>query len=496
MVWIEIDSRLRIDPAELPDGAEKELRDLFTHKNPKRAMLQRAKVRGWWNEPVMIPTHGTDKAGRITLPRGGMSKVRQLFFEKGIEFRVRDRRIKVEWDPSVPDSNVELRGYQERLVEAFEAKENCLGKSGTGSGKTTALLALYGRLKVPTIVVVHTLGLAEQWAERAVAELGLSPKDVGMIGDGQFRLRHLTIGTVKSISNAVEKDPDFVNRWGCIMCDEVHLFAARSLFAVVDKFPARYRVGASDDEKRKDQLQFLIYDLFGQVAAHVTDEELVDNGHVMDVEVLVVPTEFRADWYAVGDDDKSPDYGRLLAEMASDDDRNEVIQRVLSAELAEGRQVIVFGKERDHCRRIASEVARQNVPSGFLIGGADYKAEFRRTKLGMKKGEIRVGIGTYQACGIALDIPGVEVGIAAAPCLANRTTFRQGKGRVCRKPKGKTVARLYVLWDREVFGLRHLENAARWAPTVFVWDEGRWVPVREFLKKERMSLKEADDGEA
>lgn len=491
MVRVIVDSRVRLDPRELPEGFADELRALFTHKNPKREQLKRGKVRGWWNEPALIATWTEAPDGVLGFPRGGMSKVRDLLRARAVDFKVVDMRRKYDPDPEIPDSIVALREYQQRLVDAFTTRENCLGKSGTGSGKTTALLALYARLKVPTLVLVHQVGLAEQWAERAVAELGMRASDVGLIGSGKHQIRNLTIGIPKSVMNMVEKDPSFLDLWGAVFVDEVHLFAAQSLFACVDLFPARYRIGASDDEKRKDQKEFLLYDLFGAVAAAVTDEELVGGGHVMGVEVLLVPTEFEADWYVTGDDeDKRPDYGVLLRELSEDPARNEIIERILATEIAEGRQAIVFARERDHCRAIATMVARQGVPAGFLLGGPDYREEFRKTKAGLKSGATRVGVGTYQACGVSLDVPSVEIGICAAPCLANRTTFRQARGRVCRKPFGKTVARLYIPWDRKVFGLRHLENASRWNPLTFVWDGGTWVPAKAYLKRERIAAKQ------
>lgn len=488
MLLVEVDNRVRVDLRQHPEAAE-DLRKQFTHENPKRAQMKAAKVRNWWGEPSHIPTWGEDARGWTTFPRGGMARVREGLAKHGIQFAIRDLRRKHESDPSVPETTMVLRPFQERLAQAALAKENCLIRSGTGSGKSTILLALYARMKVPTLIIVHQIALAEQWIERAVSELGMSEDDVGMIGDGKKRVRHLTIGIPKSIAILAAKDPSFVDRWGAVFVDEVHLFAARTLFAVVDQFRARYRIGASDDERRKDRMEFLIYDQFAALAAEATDREIIETKAVFEVEVLLVPTEFEADWYACPEGDKSPDFGILVRAMADDPARNAIIDRILATELADGRQIIVFGKERDQCRQLGAMAGRR-APTGYLIGGADYRKEYRRTKVGMRAGKIRVGVGTYQACGASLDIPTVEVGIAAAPCLANRTTFRQGRGRIARRPAGKTTARFYVLVDLKVFGLRHVENAARWNPKTFVWDGGAWVPAREFLKRARIAQKE------
>jgi superfamily II DNA or RNA helicase len=382
-------------------------------------------------------------------------------------------------------------------VDAIIRKENCLIKSGTGSGKTTAMIATIARLKTPTLVVVHSSGLLDQWAERVHKELGMPAKDIGIVGSGTARVRDLTIGIQKSVLNLVQKDDAFRNRFGCVFADEVHKFAATTFFGCIDPFPARYRVGASDDVKRKDRKEFLIHDLFGDVAESVSDEELIDGGHVLEVEVIMVPTNFRADWYGIPteeDDSKRPEFGRLIEEMADDPARNALITSLVEAEVGEGRQVLAMAHRREHCLVMGARASASGAATGYLIGGLDYREEFRRTSKGLTAGSIRVGVGTYQACGTGIDIPSIEVGIAATPILSNKGAFRQVRGRMCRAPEGKKVARLYALWDRHVYGFRHLENACRWNGSTFVLDGHAYVPGREYLKTARRREKEQADG--
>lgn len=487
MIVVQVDNRIRI--SGLSEDEAKSLYAQFIHKNAKHHSMKAAKIRGWWAEPALIPTWDEDTLGRLSLPRGGMGRVRLFLKNLGKKFRVDDARLK--WDEvDVPDTTTELWPHQERIVEACIRKENCLVKSGTGSGKTSALLALHARIKVPTLVVVHSAALADQWVKRAKSELGLKDSEIGRVGGGKRTVRNLTIGIQKSVANLAQTDPPFTTEFGAVFADEVHKFAAKTFFAAIDPFSARYRVGASDDVKRKDKKEFLIHDLFGDVAEEVSDEELVRGGHVMDVEVLCVPTQHRADWYGIPteeDPTKRPDFGRLLAGMAQDPLRQEAIQGIIAREVAEGRTILVMAHHREHCLAIgqaAAKVAR----SGYLIGGADYKQEYDRTLAGMKSGKIQVGIGTYQAVGTGIDIPNIEVGIACTPILANKSSFRQSRGRVCRAPKGKTVARFYVLLDPP-FAERHLENACRWNEKTFVWDGTQWANGRDYLRQ----LRRAED---
>jgi superfamily II DNA or RNA helicase len=482
---IVVDSRAAFDPVDVGEEAAAEIRAAFMHENPKHAAMRHAKIRGWWNEPKVIPTWG-ERGSQITVPRGGMKKLREILRIRGISYRVVDAR-QAGQSADFPDSSLELWPHQRRIVDACLRRENCLIKSGTASGKTSALLAFVGSVKVTTLVIVHTNALAEQWAERAVDELGIDPSDIGLLGGGSKTVRDLTIGTTQSIAAMCETDPEFRNRWGAVIADEVHLFAARTFFATVDPFPARYRIGASDDHRRKDRQEFLIEDLFGQVEEEVSDKELVDGGHVMPVEVFVIPTEFRADWYGVptdGDEAKTPEFGRLVEEMSLDPERRALVEGVIARELEEKHQVLVMANSRDYCRALAA-FASTRAKSGHLLGGADYRKEFARTRKGMKEGKIRCGVGTFKATGTGIDLPGVEVVVAATPCLANKSMFRQARGRAMRKPAGKTTARVYVAWDQHVFGLRHLANAASWNEATFVWDGSGWAPAKAWLRNER-----------
>lgn len=484
MVTIVVDNRVRIEG--LTETERDAIAKLFTHENPKAKMMRAKKMRGWWNEPLIIPTWG-EKDGVLHVPRGGMARVRATLQGVSVPFRVQDRRER--GTPVLfPDTKVKLWPHQERIVEAGLKRENCLVKSSTGSGKTSALLAFASRARTTTLVVVHSTALMHQWAERAVSELGMSPSSVGLLGDGKHRVEDLTVGILKTIVKQCE-DPAFVVRWGAVLADEVHLFAAQSFFACIDPFPARYRIGVSDDQRRKDRKEFLIYDQFGAVEEEVSHEEMIKAGHVMDVEVLVVPTEFDAPWYTGEDGDKSPDYMRLVGEMSIDKDRNDLVEGILRRELVDGRQCLVFAREREHCRELGRRAA-QYARAGYLIGGAGAdRQEFNRTRAGLKDNSLRAAVGTLQACGTGVDLPGVEVGISAVPIFSNRQMFRQARGRICRKPAGKTVARFYVLWDRKVFGLRPLENAASWNATTFVWANNEWTPIKAYLKSARVTAR-------
>jgi len=375
-------------------------------------------------------------------------------------------------------------------VEVLEDDHNFLASGFVvhNSGKTSALLAIASAVRVPTLVVVHSQALLDQWRERAVSELGLRPSQVGIVQGKKFDLRPMTLTIQKSMAKVAAESQEVRDYFGCVIADEVHMFAAATFFQCIDPFPARYRIGASADHRRKDRREFLIHDLFGDVAADVSREELVESGHVLDVEIRVLPTEFAAPWYGVPvdrEDARQLNFVRLVQEMAEDSARNWSAIRTIREEVAAGEQVLVMCHEREHCMKVGQMLVGYGIPSGYLLGGPESAKEFATSIAGLKSGALRVGVGTYKAIGTGIDIPRVGVAVAMTPIGGNQQNFGQVRGRVCRTAEGKTIARLYLLWDRCVYP-SHLKNFVAWNTDVSVREEsGNWLPAKTYIRDDR-----------
>jgi len=491
---VVVDNRVRL----CADGMEPELvsalKEAFEHPNPAFE-LRRAIGVPTWGEPRTIRTwhmehEFTDGARRLmlTLPRGGLQRVRDALAEHGVDWReVDDREPGLPAD--IPDHLVKLHGFQGDLMHAAMEKQNCILRSSTGSGKTVIAFGLAAALKLPTVVVVSKRALFDQWIRRAHSELGLRPGQVGQIRGGAWRVGDLTVAMQKTLALAFERaDPralKLADETGVLIADEVHLFAAKSFIQAIDPFRAKYRVGVSDDHRRKDKKEFLVHDVFGVVAAEVGRKALVEAGFILDVEVRVVPTAFEAPWYGMptGDEDpKELDFDRLLKEMAADDARTKLALDVAQREVEAGEQVLLMTHQRDLCRKLDQALAHRDVRTGFLVG--DAPAEFERTVRDLAKGKVRAAVGTYQAMGTGLDLPRVAVGIAVTPIAGNQQFVSQVCGRLCRTSDGKKAARLYYLLD-PVYGDRHLRNLVKWNRKVVVWRGGKWVDAAKVLRPGR-----------
>jgi superfamily II DNA or RNA helicase len=489
MVTLTIDNRVRLTTAELPEAVKVRLKEEFTHPNPKWAKL---KALGYatFREPRQIKTwfERQGKAGELTLPRGALERVKQILVEELVEHRVVDAMLECEektYGGLRLTHAVQLYDYQERLVEQAIAAQTGIVRAPTGSGKTTAALALVARIARPTLVIVWDARLQDQWMQRIESETNLRVRDVGIIGGGRFTIRPLTVAMQQTLlkMNAAQWR-EVSSYFGVVVCDEVQRFAAKTFMQVIDHFPARWRIGVSADETRKDRLEFLLYDLFGRVVAEVQRDELIEQKFVHDVEVRVVPTDFAAPWYRDSEDADHQNFNRLLEEMAADAARNDLVVKLARTVSEQGEQVLIFSHRREHCVELSSQLTAHGERCGLLLGGSSDADEFRETVAKIKAGKQRVAVGTVQAIGQGLDLPSVSRGVLATPITSNRQLWGQLRGRLCRTAEGKANARIAVLWDRQVFGFVMLRNLCAWNRDVKVLSNGQWIEGRAFIESE------------
>lgn len=500
MAKITIDNRVRV---ECGKAAADELRAEFTYDNPEKAALKRLEgaLRGSPNNkrlrgayfaaqkaPEKITTWAGDGEGRLSFARGSLERVLAIV-ERHEPYAADDQTTL--GDPAVGPirgaMQLELRPYQERLVETGLERRQGLMRSPTGSGKTVACYALALRVGAPVLVIVWREALLKQWVQRAPRELGIRPDDVGTIGGGKVdRVRPLTIGMQQTLLARGER---YAGTFGCVIADEIDRFAAKSLYATADLFRARWRIGVGADERRKDRKEFLIYDQFGDVLVAIDREELGDA--VIDVEHRLVPTDFAPQWY-VDMPEQARGYAedRLLDAMIADDARNRLAARLAAEEIKAGQQVLAFAHNRAHVRRLEADVRRE-VPglpaaaTGAMLGSPADRPEFDRCVDGFHAGALRFAATTYEAGAYGLDLPSVSRGVAVTPIHRNRSKLNQVCGRLCRTSAGtgKKDAVLYSLWDRKLFGLAPLRASLRLAPErTRVLLGGRWVDGREVLR--------------
>lgn len=220
--------------------------DLDTEKEIKRQLTYTIETFDAL-QPLIIRTYSIIRPGLMSIPVG-----RTDLIPTGYE--IKDKRTLKEVD--FPEFKFKLRESQQAVYDEIDC--NALINARVSWGKTFAGLAIAGKFKQKTLVVVHTKQLLHQWATEVEKVYGIK---AGKIGDGHFNHNApITIGTVQTLERRMG---ELCKEFGTIIMDEVHHAPSPTFTKVIDRSYARYKIGLSGTLIRKDGKHVLLNDYFG-----------------------------------------------------------------------------------------------------------------------------------------------------------------------------------------------------------------------------------------
>lgn len=481
----DVDSRIGL--LHVPRGVLRDIRRAFTHTDPRYG---RARGAGYstWGKSSVLKTFTVD-GPLVTVPRGGANRLRAIAREHGMVLRLRDGRTTA--PVALPAFNgPTLRPYQAAAVQRAVERQQGIIRAPTGSGKSMSALALIAAIGQRSMILVSDRNLLQQWVSVVRSCFGLPEESVGILGLGKRYVPGcpIVLAMVQTLSRKGSARLHEVlarESFGALIVDECQTVAANMFQSVVDQIPAKYRIGFSADETRKDRMEFMIYDIMGSPIFEVDRDDLIRAGVVHAVDARVVPTEFTADWY-VNAEVVDRNFVQLVFEMSECDARNALLLNAVDGILDAGETpLMVFTHRRDHVTALVSMLESRGIRAVTLLGGSD-KREFADGLARLRSGDVKVAVGTYKAIGTGIDIPVIRAGLCATPISAkNSQFFNQVRGRICRVAEGKQAASIYYLWDTEVFP-NQLGALEDWNDKrVTVLRGGRWMTSREWLRAER-----------
>ncbi|MBI3184646.1 MAG: DEAD/DEAH box helicase [Myxococcales bacterium] len=453
---VRVDACLHVGRGEVPEKLLERLRRALSFPNP--AYLDRLRL-GLHpgGEPELLCLVEDDER-EVRLPRGAIHVLRRLAAIEDTAIECEDRRVlppeRLLELPSPP-----LRDYQHAAVARLAAVTQGTAVIPCGGGKTRVGIGAIARLRTPTIILVHTLDLAEQWRGELRSLLGL---EAGLIGDGEARLGRVTVGVIQALSRWTPTALEVLLRnSGLLILDEAHHVAASTFRELVGRCPARYRLGLTATPEREDGLTPLLELYLGEALAVVSHEELVAAGVLTLPEIRSIQTEFT---YAYGGAD---DYAPMLAALAADDARNTLIAETVANEAHAGQTCLVLSGRIDHCEALVRRLAAAGVTAALLTGQVP---KDRRKELldEARAGRLAVLVATSLA-DEGLDLPRLSRVFLAYPGRARGRTM-QRLGRLMRPHPDKASAVLFDFVDRRVPILRrhHVERRKLYAEVLGV----------------------------
>jgi superfamily II DNA or RNA helicase len=363
----------------------------------------------------------------------------------------------------------DLRPYQREALSAWhDAGDRGVLELPTGSGKTVIGIAAAVELGTPTLVVVPTVDLLEQWRRELTAEFDVP---VGQLGGGEQRLEDVTVSTYDSAYLRAEELGD---RFGFVVFDEVHHLGGEGFRDVARLLAAPARLGLTATFERPDGAHEVVSDLVGskvfeRAADDLAGEYLADYD-IRRIEVELTDEERETYEEAQGTFvdylrtanitfTSGADYQELVKRSGNDPRAREALlakqhaREIMMnsdakvAELADildrhrEDRVIVFTAHTDLVYRLAE---RFLMPAVTSETGAEERREILR----------RFREGTYSRVVAAnvldegVDVPDANVGVILSGSGSERE-FTQRLGRILR-PKGDGErATLYELVSAE-----------------------------------------------
>lgn len=434
---IKITNRLYLTGC--PENLRTEICSRLTFANPK--WLENERMGRWQGDtPLLLRCYEIGPGGALIIPRGYTQQLIGACKAIGVTYELEDLRRAL---PAVDFQFVgELRPYQSDAVDKILAKHFGTLTAPTGSGKTVMALAIIAERRQPTLIVVHTRELLQQWCERIEAFLGIPRQEVGIIGSGKKNVgRMVTVALVQSLYKCAE---DVAPHIGHLVVDECHRAPSRTFTEAVTAFDCQYMLGLSATPWRRDKLSRLIFWHLGDLRHTVDAVHLVDNGSIMRAEVIVRETNFRPF------SDPSTEYSRMLSELTQDPDRNRLIASdIAGAAIANGGVCLALTDRKAHCETLQQILRDEHGQDCELLTG-DLPSAQRQTVIErLNCGEIKVLVATGQLIGEGFDCRELSTLFLTTPVRFSGRVL-QYLGRVLRPAPGKTKARVFDYIDVHV----------------------------------------------
>ena len=406
-----------------------------------------------------------ERTGGYRAPAYRYVDLRNALDDRGVSYR--DRVLDTE--PLSLSTRYRLREYQQEALDAWqEAGGLGVVELPTGAGKTVLAIAAMAELGVPTLVVVPTVDLLDQWRRELESEFDVP---VGQFGGGEQCRRPITVSTYDS---AYLKADNVGGGFGLVVFDEVHHLGGEGYREIARLLAAPARLGLTATFERPDGAHEMITDLVGPRVYSLDADDLAGE-HLADYEIRRIQIDLTAEERTAYDEaqetfldylkrsgismNRGSDYQELVKRSGRDPEAREAllakqrarrIVREADRKVEElGRlldrhrddRVIVFTASTDLVYRLSE---RYLLPAITNETGA---AERREILDRFRSGEYS-RVVTANVLDEGVDVPDANVGVLLAGSGSERE-FTQRLGRILRPNEDSSQALLYEVVSGE-----------------------------------------------
>ena len=406
-----------------------------------------------------------DRSKSARAPAYRYAAIRAELDERSVDY---DDRV-LDTDAVALSTTYELREYQQDALDAWRDADDrgCL-ELPTGSGKTVIGIAAMVALGTPTLVVVPTIDLLEQWQRELETEFG---RPIGRLGGGEQRVERVTVATYDS---AYLRADELGDRFGLVVFDEVHHLGGQGYRDIARLLAAPARLGLTATFERPDGAHEVIEELVGPLVERVAVDDLAGE-HLADYDIKRVAVELTDDERERYDEQQGifTDYlKRSNIQLRSGSDYQELVKRsgtdpkAREALLAKQRAREVMMNARRKVERLADILDRHRedriivftahtelvyrLSERFLLPAITHEtgADERREILARFREGSYSRVVTANVLDEGVDVPDANVAVLLSGSGSERE-FSQRLGRILRPKADGSRALLYELVTEE-----------------------------------------------
>jgi len=434
-----------------PDNVLQWIAQMSTFENPENA--SRVKRGSWLGNlqqyVYLYEIFNNNNGSRmVACPRG---LLRPLYdtFKNTIPIDIKDERILPKVDEFHIKDTITIRDYQKEAIDTALLRAQGIVVSPAGSGKTVMGVAISQGCKSKTLWFTHKKELIQQTKDRFMEYTDIPEERIGIYGDGSKDIEDITIATVQTLANMDAKTfNEFVTQFGCVIVDEVH-HAAADTWRMIDRFPARYRIGLTATPVRGDGLTEAAKAVVGKEIYTVDRQRLVVDKRIMKAKMYYTVTPCNYDEY-------SKDHPTLLRVMSNDPKRNEILVKLADVACQTRDCLLVLTNLVYHTENLAELIRARLEESKLARPVFTFHAQSKFKIDDIKDLDQFVIVATFGKAEEGLDIPKLDCLLLASPLkgdVKNRKRLEQSLGRIERTMIGKKAPIVYDVVDSDGLSL-------------------------------------------
>ena len=409
---------------------------------------------GFWDGIVHLYSTKT-----FTFSTGLLSKVCDILAKNNIQYTINDTRIKPICGLSLP-TNTNLRQDQEDVVKICMDKARGICMLPTGYGKSFLMVDLICRLNLPTVIIVHSLSIADQFVNDFKQRANIK---IGYVGNGIVDIKPITVCMIQTLANAFKiKSKEFKSEniniadtqkiynmctdAQAVITDEMHaMLTGTNWSKIFNKFTnSYYRLGFSATPFKTKSIseQLVAESIYGPKIAEATYQECIDKGYIVKPDVIIYKYKQQGLPYGMK-------FQQAYKErIVENEDRNYNICKIAFEYFKQNKKVFITVTQLSH-GKLLKKMLEEVIGKGNVIFAEGCVSTEKRQN-GIRDfengGKILIASKVFD-CG--LNINSMDVIINTRSNLS-QTQVIQTMGRALRNSPGKNKAYIIDIYDTNV----------------------------------------------